>query len=123
MSNRSVNNQEPVVHQSTGNVFADLGLPEPEDDQVKATLAMRISRIITLHNWSQAQAARVIGIDQPKVSALIRGCLAQFSTDRLLTFLTMLDQDVEIVVKPKTAVEPKATMRVSVYDDAALAAK
>lgn len=123
MTGSGAENQETLIRRSSGNVFADLGLPEPEEHRIKATLAMRISTILMQRNLSQSEAARVMGVDQPKVSALVRGRLAQFSTDRLLTFLTALDQDVDIVVRPKTAVEPKATLRVSIYDDAPRAAK
>ncbi len=115
--------ETPVLHRSSGNVFADLGFPDPEEEYVKSTLAMRIGRIIAQHGWNQTEAGQVIGIDQPKVSALLRGRLDQFSTERLLLFLTALDQDVTIVVQPKAGVEVKATMRVSVYDSSAVAAK
>jgi predicted XRE-type DNA-binding protein len=106
------------VHASSGNVFADLGFEEPEEEYAKATLALRISRIIRQRRWSQARAAQTMGIDQPKVSKLVRGQLLDFSTERLLHFLTCLDQDVEIVVKPKATTESKAQLRVSILDNA-----
>lgn len=119
MIRRINTSDDELVHPSSGNVFADLGLPEPEEDLVKATLAMRITRIIAERGWSQNEAARVLKIDQPKVSALVRGRLASFSAERLLSFLTALDQDVEIVVRPKGDERQQATVRVSIQDETA----
>ena len=89
------------VQISNGNVFADLGLPNPEERLVKAELASKISSVIDQKNLTQIEAAELLGIDQPKVSALTRGRLSGFSTARLLRFLNALGNDVEIVVKPK----------------------
>ncbi|MEE8622712.1 MAG: helix-turn-helix transcriptional regulator [Alphaproteobacteria bacterium] len=90
-----------AIEKSSGNVFADLGIAEPEEAQAKAELARQISGIITQRRLSQVAAAKLLGIDQPKVSALMRGRLSGFSTERLIRFLNVLDRDVEIVVKPK----------------------
>lgn len=109
--------EDTRVRVSSGNVFADLGLDEPEEEYAKATLATRIVRIIRERGWSQAQAAAAMGIDQPKVSAIVRMRLTPFSTERLIHFLTLLDQDVEIVVTPKAAAAPRARLRVSVLDE------
>ena len=84
---------------SSGNVFADLGFPEPEAMLLKAELARRISATIKARHLTQVQAAEILGVDQPKVSALQRGRLTIFSIDRLLRFLADLGHDVEIVVK------------------------
>lgn len=89
------------VVQGSDNVFADLGVAEPEETLAKAELARRISEIIRRRRLTQRQTATLLGVDQPKVSALMRGQLYAFSTDRLLRFLTALDRDVEIVIKPK----------------------
>ena len=89
------------VQFSSGNVFADLGLPNPEERLVKAELASKISSLIQQKNLTQIEAAQLLGIDQPKVSALIRGRLSGFSLARLLRFLNALGNDIEIVVKPK----------------------
>lgn len=86
---------------SSGNVFADLGVPEPEEALAKAKLAVQIARVIALKKLTQTQAAKLLGIDQPKVSALLRGRLSGFSTDRLLRYLTMLGKDVEIVIRSR----------------------
>jgi len=93
--------EEIKVQPSSGNVFADLGLPNPEERLVKAELASKISSLIEQKNLTQIEAAELLGIDQPKVSALTRGKLSGFSTARLLRFLNALGNDVEIVVKPK----------------------
>lgn len=94
---------------SSGNVFADLGHPNPEEALLKAQLAYRIRAIIQDRGLTQAQAADLLGIDQPKVSLLMRGRLSGFSVDRLFRYLTALGQKVEITVKsagfvPKGAV-------------------
>ena len=93
--------KEIKVQIGSGNVFADLGLPNPEERLVKAELASLISSAIEQKNLTQIEAAELLGIDQPKVSALTRGRLSGFSTARLLRFLNALGNDVEIVVKPK----------------------
>lgn len=86
----------------SGNVFADLGFPQPEELLAKAELAHKITSIIKQQRLTQAQAARLLGIDQPKISALNRGRLSGFSLERLMRFLVLLGSNVEIVVKPKT---------------------
>lgn len=86
---------------SAGNVFADLGLPGAEELLAKAKLVSEIVHIIDRLGLTQAEAARRLKIDQPKVSALLNGKLGGFSTERLIRFLNALDQDVEIVVRPK----------------------
>ncbi|MBN3926434.1 helix-turn-helix transcriptional regulator [Nostoc sp. NMS4] len=93
--------EENKVDVSSGNVFADLGLSNPEERLLKAELVRKISEIITNLNLTQVQAAEILGIDQPKVSLLIRGRLSGFSTDRLIAYLNKLGSDVEITVKPK----------------------
>ena len=93
--------EEIKVQQSSSNVFADLNLANPEERLIKAELASKISHTIEQKNLTQRSAAELLGIDQPKVSALTRGRLSGFSTARLLRFLNALGNDVEIVVKPK----------------------
>lgn len=93
--------EEIKVQKSSGNVFADLGLANPDELLVKAELAREISKIITQRNITQVEAAQLLGIDQPKISALMKGKLSGFSTERLFRFLNALGCDVEIVVKNK----------------------
>jgi predicted XRE-type DNA-binding protein len=90
-----------VAERSSGNVFADLGLPNAEDRLAKAELARKVSEIIVARRLTQIEAAELLGIDQPKISALVRGRLQGFSLERLMRFLNVLGRDVEIVVKPK----------------------
>jgi len=87
------------VTPSSGNVFADLGFAEPEKELMKSELASQIRQVIRRRRLTQVAAAALMGIDQPKVSALLNGRLANFSTDRLMRLLTALGQDVEIVVR------------------------
>jgi predicted XRE-type DNA-binding protein len=94
--------QEIRVQASDGNGFADLGLENSDEFLVKAELARKISSIITKQQITQAEAAEILGVDQPKISALINGKLSGFSTVRLFRFLNALGRDVEIVVKPKS---------------------
>lgn len=86
----------------SGNVFADLGYARPEEAAAKAELAHKITKIIERRRLTQAEAAAVLEVDQPKVSALRRGRLSGFSLDRLVRFLVLLGNDVEIVVKEHT---------------------
>jgi predicted XRE-type DNA-binding protein len=83
----------------TGNVFADLRVKGAEEALAKAKLAHAISAIVAKQHLTQREAARRLGIDQPKVSALVRGHFEGFTIDRLIRFLVALDQDVDIVVK------------------------
>ena len=100
------------VEASSGNVFADVELPDADTALAKAELAGRICAILAARKLTQTQAAAVLGIDQPKVSALIRGRLDGFSTDRLFRFLNALGQEVEIVVRPRRQRSGHASTRV-----------
>jgi len=88
------------IEESSGNVFADLGLPRPEECLVKADLAIQINKLIKNRKITQKNAAKLLGLDQPKISALSRGRLSGFSVERLFKLLSILDQDIEIVIKP-----------------------
>ena len=85
----------------SGNVFEDLGRPRPAEALAKAELARKIAELIAQRRLTQAAAAALLDIDQPKVSALVRGRLAGFSLDRLVRFLVLLGSDVEIIVRPR----------------------
>lgn len=99
---------EIKVQSSNGNIFADMGLQNPEELLIKAELVRQISKIIATRKITQTKAAQILGIDQPKVSALLSGKLSGFSTERLLRFLNLLGNDVEIRVKMKPNSDFKA---------------
>src|SRR5580700_7449764 len=84
----------------SGNVFRDLGFPNPEREQIKARLTLQIYRLIKARGLTQSAAGEILGIQQPHVSGLMRGQSGNFSVERLMDFLTALGQDVEIKVKP-----------------------
>src|SRR5262245_32200657 len=111
MTNRSDENAV-AIERGTGNVFADLGYADAEERQTKLRLACAISQVVHERKLTQAAAAGLLGINQPKVSALLNYKLAGFSVERLMTFLTALDRDVEIVIKKKPRSRP--TARISV---------
>jgi predicted XRE-type DNA-binding protein len=94
------------VEAGSGNVFADLGVPDADETLAKAELAHRIAEAIHDRGLTQVRAAALLGVDQPKVSALLRGRLGGFSTDRLLRFLNLLGRDVDIIVRPHGRVDP-----------------
>lgn len=106
---------EIPVAPSSGNVFADLGFAGPDEELTRAQLASRIRQIIERRRLTQMAAASLMGIDQPKVSALLNGRLANFSSDRLMRLLTALGQDVEITVKAKP--RSRAHGRIRVLDE------
>jgi len=93
---------EAAVFYGSGNIFADLDLPDSREKLSKAGLASAIQDVIEMRGLSQAEAATVMGIDQPKVSKIIRGRLSEFSTERLLNFLIHLGLDVDIVIHKQT---------------------
>lgn len=97
----------------SGNVFADLGLPQAEELQTKAALAHQIASIARGRRLTQAEAARILGTTQPKVSDLFAGRLSGFSIERLIRFLNALDRDVQIVVSPKPKSRDRATVAVT----------
>jgi predicted XRE-type DNA-binding protein len=97
----------------SGNVFEDLQLPQPGDALAKAELARRITTLIDRRGLTQAQAARLLKVDQPKISALKHGRLAGFSLERLMRFLILLGHDVEIVVAAQPTQRAEARLRVA----------
>jgi len=84
---------------SGGNVFADLGVSNPEEALAKAELASKVAALIRDRKLTQAKAAKLLGIDQPKVSNLLRGRLTGFSLERLMRLLMVLGQDIRISVE------------------------
>jgi predicted XRE-type DNA-binding protein len=104
---------EIPVQASSGNVFFDLGRPDAEEALARVRLAQQIAAVIERQDLSQTEAAALMGLDQPKVSALMRGRLSGFSTDRLLRCLMLLGQDVDIVVRDKPKDHTTAHISVS----------
>lgn len=100
------------IIRGTGNVFADLGFADAEERQTKVRLALAINSILEKRRITQANAAELLGINQPKVSALANYKLDGFSVERLMMFLTALDHDVEIVIKEKPRSHPAARITV-----------
>ena len=100
-SPKKINEVHAQSEPSSGNVFADLEILNPEVALVKAELVQRIRDLIAGRNLTQAQAGQLLGLDQPKVSALVRGRVGGYSIDRLFRFLNSLGQQVEIRVRPR----------------------
>jgi phage-related protein/predicted XRE-type DNA-binding protein len=100
-TNVATRTRKPIrAEKSSGNVFADIGLPHPEQELLKAELTLRIYHLIKSRGLKQAEAGKILGIKQPHVSALMRNRAGSFSVERLMDFLTALGQNVHITVKP-----------------------
>lgn len=96
-----MNSEKIEYTEGSGNIYEDLGFADSEERLAKAKLAMRIEEIIDKRKLKQIEAAEILEINQPKVSALMNGRLTGFSIERLIHFLNLLNQDVEILVKTK----------------------
>ena len=101
------------IEQGSGNVFADLGLPDAEELHTKARLAVEIVRAIEARSLSQVAAAKVLGVTQPKVSALKAFKLEGYSVERLMTFLTRLGRDVEIRITARPRITRQGRISVA----------
>ena len=108
------NKNEATITRGSGNVFADLNVPEPSEALTKARIAHEVCELIRRKGLNQTDAAARLGVDQPKVSSLMRGKLQGFSTDRLLRFLNALGQDVDIVIHPAKSGRRAARVRIAV---------
>lgn len=102
--------------QSSGNVFADLNIPNSEEYLAKAELARQINCVIKKKKLTQQEAAHILKVDQPKISALASGKLSGFSLERLFRFLNELGQDVDINIKPKSRSHKKGSLSISTAD-------
>lgn len=100
------------VEYSSGNIFRDLGFEHPDEELAKVKLIARLRDIVATRGWTQCEAARVLGVAQPKVSLLLRGFSSGFSTGRLMTLLTRAGQDVEIILRPVRGRGRRARVRV-----------
>jgi predicted XRE-type DNA-binding protein len=94
-------NTDEIVIDSSGDVFRDLGLPSGEEDRLKIAIAHAIANAIRKRDLTQTETAEVIGVDQAKVSALLKGRLRGFSIDRLFRFLVLLGKDVDIRISDR----------------------
>jgi predicted XRE-type DNA-binding protein len=97
----------------SGNVFADIGLPNAQEHLVRAELVYKIDGLMKARGLKQAAAAKLFGVKQPDVSKMLRGDFRQFSVERLLRFLVALGQDVDIVVKPHPGARTAPRLRVA----------
>ena len=99
MRKMSKKRDDTSVTPSSGNIFADMGLPNPEERLMKARLARFINKAIQQRGWTQQQTAEVLGVTQPKVSDISRGRLKNFSVERLMSFLTQLNHSIVITIQ------------------------
>jgi predicted XRE-type DNA-binding protein len=90
----------PAHEVGSGNIFADLGLPNAEEHQLKAALVVQLSRIMKQRKLSQVDAAKLLGIKQPDLSKILRGHYRGYSVARLMRMLTAFNQDIEITTRP-----------------------
>ncbi|MBC8549266.1 MAG: XRE family transcriptional regulator [Candidatus Brocadiales bacterium] len=97
----------------SGNVFKDLGFENPEDELAKVRLASIINEIIGKRGLTQDHAGKILGVNQPKISALKNGILKGFSIERLFSFLEKLDQHIEITITDKSKVKANRNIEVS----------
>ena len=100
----------------SGNVFADLGFENAEEELLKSDLAGEITSLIKKKRLTQATAARILGVDQPRISSLLRGKLELFSVEMLMQFLQILGRDIKIVVTPKPRNRKHARLSVFIYN-------
>ena len=94
--------QEIKIQKGSGNIFKDIGSVNPEEKLAKTELIFIINKIISERNLTQKEAAMILSVDQPKISALKNGQLSGFSIERLFSFLRALDQHIDIVVQNKS---------------------
>ena len=107
-------NELSTFEQSSGNVYADLGLAEPEELLAKAKLVRAIGKIVAGRGWTDREAADTLVLDQTTFTAMLRGQFADLSTDKLIRYLNALDYDVTIAVGPKEVSQERAKVTVLV---------
>ena len=98
-----------MVEMGSGNVFADLGLPDPDERHLRVQLALRLNDLLQAEGLTQAAAAKRLGIAQPHVSELKNYKLNRFSSERLLHYITLLNRDVEIFIRPRSSADSAGT--------------
>jgi predicted XRE-type DNA-binding protein len=112
MSAELDNEGEDRIVEGSGDVFADLGLPHGEEDILKIHIALAITNTLRKRGLTQAQAAKIVGTDQAKISAILRGRVKGLSADRLMRYLVALGRDVEVRISPRSAVDRPGRIRV-----------
>ena len=105
--------KEIVYKEGSGNVFADIGVRDPEESLVRAKLAKQIAELIRRKRLRQNQVADILGVDQSKVSKLVRGRISGFTSDRLLRYLNSLGCDVHIQIKPSRTTQRRGRVIVA----------
>jgi predicted XRE-type DNA-binding protein len=115
MKTKSLKKDKPaaLITEGSGNVFSDLGIPNPERELMKTRLTLQIYRIIRQRGMTQTEAAKILGIKQPHVSLLMRNRSGSFSVGRLIEFLAALGQDVEITVRTSRNQHGELSVRIS----------
>ena len=88
------------IEESSGNIFADLGLPDAEETLLKAQVVVVLHRLMKARKLTQTAAARLLGVSQPDLSHILRGDFRGWSVERLMRMLTSFEQDIEIIVRP-----------------------
>ena len=104
-----------MIEMGSGNVFVDLGLPDPDERQLRVQLAVRLNDLLQAEGLTQAAAARRLGIAQPHVSELKNYKLSRFSSERLLHSITLLNRDVEIFIRPRAGTDSSGAGAVMVW--------
>lgn len=98
---QAMSSEHVEIHESSGNIFADLGLPDADSHFLKAQIVAELYRLVGERKLTQAKAGALMGISQPEVSRLFKGNFREYSVDRLMAFLTAFDRDIEIVSRPR----------------------
>jgi predicted XRE-type DNA-binding protein len=96
------------IHEGGANIFADLDLPDADNHFLKAQIVAELYRLTTERKLTQQKAGVLMGISQPEISRLFKGHFREYSVDRLMTFLTSFDRDIEIVARPRDKRSKKA---------------
>jgi predicted XRE-type DNA-binding protein len=96
------------IHESKTNIFADLKLPDADNHFLKAQIVAELYRLTNARKLTQQKAGALMGISQPEVSRLFKGHFREYSVERLITFLTAFDQDIEIIARPRKKPSKKA---------------
>lgn len=106
MAIRTEKGAAPLFTESSGNVFADLGLPSSPEDMLKVELARSIGHAIQRLGITQVEAAKRLGTDQAKISSIVRGRLKDFAVERLLSYVRLLGNDIEVRLKERPRKQP-----------------